>query len=1602
MTRFRDPIDTAFEDVLRRIGQPEPVSDEGDNGRQLPDPFDAAVDDALQRIGTREVVPVERPAEQREAEIASGEATQSQREVPPVGLVTLPKVIPIKNADGSFSSELSTSVTIDGVVTLIPTIWEGEKLEVPEATRRAIELMKQGVRFPTFGPETRENIEKATRASQERSKRLGEGEKLGFLGKPPQRAPIAQQEPTGRDFAVLTEETAKAYGVTAPEPPPRISPPERRELEQSWGHKLAQAIEDGIDHTSIVLISKIARGKPLEERELAVWQQIVSEVSSFVFDPATYLTFGLGGILGRKIASKVGQKLLRKVTERAVAGAAGLGAFTAVRHPLEIKARTGEFPGVVGTAFEASKAAALGGAAGVAGLVPRVGLPLEIGTFATGGAAFEGRLPNKGDFISATGVILGIKASNLAGRALFKLGRKIVLDDIETKAIADVSPEKRRQIARVAGEQASTQARAQPTEQRAVPSAQAAPTPVAKETTATLDKVRDGFRVLRRRGLGVQAAVRRVRQDFNVASDMTDAQIAGRAAPKVAEAKAEERGFEEPVAPETPLGTGEKSPTSIKNAVVDRERAARGLPAAMEPARRSFGTVWDEAMRTVESQPAVQDALIFELAKKARPVSDVEDALLLHRQIALQNRYDTLELEHAKAQKANDQASMTEFEAQQEMLLAELLQLYDINKAVGTATSRGLNARKMLAVEDFTLVRMVAMKRKAKGVETLAAGDAEAVTETQRKIADLEARLREHTERITQLEADQASVDVVKQIVASEGTRPRKKRTIAAKAELDAAWKDVEDYLAGRTFANPLDPALISHFVKLAKAHINMGIASFQDFVAAVAARIGKEKSKKLGDALRRAWDSTVAEDTPRPRQDLKTPEGTSRFARKLAKFFVSTGITERNPLIDAVHGELVKAVPDITRRQTMDAISSYGQYSPLSQEALDVLLRDLKGQMQQVAKLEDMQVGRAPLKTGQERRTPSDEERILIQQVNEMKKQGGFDITDPATQLKSALASVKTRLRNQIADLEHQIETKEKIIKKRARVIQDEDVFRLIDRRDVLVEQFNEIFGKPELSNEQRVRTAIASAKRSIAEYERRISERDFTAKRPSKIQVTRELQAFRDRRDALGAELKELRDLANPKKTAQERALSMLKSRLRTRIADYQDRLARKDFAPKVRTKTVLDKEAEKLRHEAERLKAEFLRELEKDRLRRRTVVQKLLSTLPQTLNLVRAILVSYDMSAVGRQGALVNFGNPLKGVRPIWRMFRSFFSVAVASRVRNQLDNRPNAALYNRAGLELMDLDGRLSKREEQYLGRWSQYVPGVPASERAFVTYLNVLRADMFDALAATASRNGTIADADAKAIARYVNVATGRGGVAEFQRAARFLATVFWSPRLAFSRFQYLFLQPLWAGQGVSLRTRMTIAREYAKTLTGITIFFASATAALYALLGPPGDDEEWNVELDPRSSDFMRIRIKDTRIRPLAGLSQTTVLLTRLYTGETKQLRTGKIVAIRGAEVPFRGTTGASVVSRYLRNKLAPVIGTGLDVLSGKNVVGELVTPKTVARDLTIPLSFRDIAVLMKEHGVPSALTLQMLESFGMGVQHYDDNIRKQERRYRR
>lgn len=337
---------------------------------------------------------------------------------------------------------------------------------------------------------------------------------------------------------------------------------------------------------------------------------------------------------------------------------------------------------------------------------------------------------------------------------------------------------------------------------------------------------------------------------------------------------------------------------------------------------------------------------------------------------------------------------------------------------------------------------------------------------------------------------------------------------------------------------------------------------------------------------------------------------------------------------------------------------------------------------------------------------------------------------------------------------------------------------------------------------------------------------------------------------------------------------------------------------------------------------------------------------------------------------------FGNPIRAAKALPDMFKAAMSEQAQKRVNAEIARRDNgkSGLYQKAKLYLADTGAKtLTKMEEDYLGRWSKKIPFVAGSERAYVTFLNKIRADTFDALVKSlGDKNGVSLD-EAKAIANFVNVATGRGGLGKFETSGNFLSTVFFSPRYVASRFQLMAGSPAWGG---TARTRAAVAKEYAKFLTGVGIVYAMGQMA------------GGKVETDPRSSDFGKLKFGNTRIDPMGGILQNTVLTSRVLSGETKQR--GNVVPIRGDNKPFKGDSTADVMARFARTKFSPLIGAGVDLASGENVMGQKTGPAEVAKNFVVPMSLKDVYDNMREQGVPAATAQFILSIFGLGIQNYD------------
>jgi hypothetical protein len=290
-----------------------------------------------------------------------------------------------------------------------------------------------------------------------------------------------------------------------------------------------------------------------------------------------------------------------------------------------------------------------------------------------------------------------------------------------------------------------------------------------------------------------------------------------------------------------------------------------------------------------------------------------------------------------------------------------------------------------------------------------------------------------------------------------------------------------------------------------------------------------------------------------------------------------------------------------------------------LSRKEIDVQLREIKRQARLISAYEDALSKQVPLRSGMQRDPLSDKVREMGRQVRQAMREAGIDSLStrtPEEQWKTSLDAVKTRLKNQIADLTKQLEIGKKTPKKIG-IEYDEEANALKEERDSLSAALAEIEGKPQMSPEQKIKMAMAAVEKSIAEYDRRIKENDLTPqKKVSTTPVTPELKAMREKRDQLKEIYKGMQDEAKPKLTPEQ----VYTNHLEKRKTDLEEKLRTKNFAKKPRRTYNLDERGLRLKGDIEGLKRQINIQIKRIELENRPKFEK---DLDLTVRARRAVI-------------------------------------------------------------------------------------------------------------------------------------------------------------------------------------------------------------------------------------------------------------------------------------------------------------------------------------------------------------------------------------------
>lgn len=384
------------------------------------------------------------------------------------------------------------------------------------------------------------------------------------------------------------------------------------------------------------------------------------------------------------------------------------------------------------------------------------------------------------------------------------------------------------------------------------------------------------------------------------------------------------------------------------------------------------------------------------------------------------------------------------------------------------------------------------------------------------------------------------------------------------------------------------------------------------------------------------------------------------------------------------------------------------------------------------------------------------------------------------------------------------------------------------------------------------------------------------------------------------------------------------------------------------------------------------------------KRPYLWKLRDFLTELANVPRSLITSFDMSAPLRQGVILTTTKPKAAGAAAHQMFRQVFSPKNFDEWLEKLPDHPNYTLMEDSGLYIADprkVGKGLEAREEKFMSEMAEKIPVVGgmvrASQRAYIGYLNKLRVDVFDQLASKFIKEGLDPEKDAatfKSLASFVNNATGRGELpGRLNRIPQELNTIFFSPRLIASRFNML--NPAWYAKQDKL-----VRKEAIKSMAE----FIGIGSTVLALAKANGAE----VELDPRSTDFGKIKIGNTRWDIWGGFQQWVRVFSQMASGYRKTAK-GDVMKLAADEFPY--DTRLNVGARFIRGKLAPIPNLALELLEGQKLYGEKMTLESEAIENTVPLYLQDIHEAMQEMGPEALFTVGVPGFAGVGVQHYKE-----------
>ena len=659
---------------------------------------------------------------------------------------------------------------------------------------------------------------------------------------------------------------------------------------------------------------------------------------------------------------------------------------------------------------------------------------------------------------------------------------------------------------------------------------------------------------------------------------------------------------------EIPFPASPFSETSLNNETAELERLWFNKIEISNNETRCIAPTMLAAKQIIQNTPEAGADLLTKLVKDPNLAMTPQDnALLLAYKIKLLNA--AAEADEIR----NDLTQTPELRAEAERQFNELgdehLKLVDANAARASDAGLKLRWQQVLVNENYDYLSQSTLLRSAKGNVDLTLEEEDQLREKINVVKAAQDALDEHTALKKEVNQNSKIDDLISK--TTDTKREPVKFKYAEKVQEILKKKAAESrkiLASGKVLS--LGPDTLYHLGVVGAENIYTTGLDFAKWSAEMVRDIGEKVKPFLPEAWNMAKSVFTEEYRNNSIEELRAAikagdnQEIGSTAKELARSFIIDGVRNRDELVDSVHNILKKEIPELEKRETRDAISGYGKYTQLTFDEVGYILRDIKGQLQQISKLEDIEQGKPIKKTGVEKRQASEEEKKLIKQVREEQKKK--NIKSVADKAKDRLASIEKNLSSKIADLTQQFETMQKAGEK-APAETNEKIEGLKALRERIKDNIAElepkkVKGEKVVTPEDEINRRVKAIDSSIAKLENELQEGKIKpdAKEPSKV-TSPELEEKQKYYDSLKQFREELRAIEDPvvPKTPQEIALERIQKRLTNEIKILQDQIDTRVRKAKGKPSIEYDSKTEDLREKRDQVKKQYKLTFGDDRL-------------------------------------------------------------------------------------------------------------------------------------------------------------------------------------------------------------------------------------------------------------------------------------------------------------------------------------------------------------------------------------------------------------------